>query len=132
MHGGETVLTEAARTRVNTGDYKSTYRIGRTLGSGSYAKVKVGEDRATSAKYAIKVIDRSKLTTEDADALGMEVATMMRVHHPNIVALREVYDAPKEFVMVLELCTGGELFDRIIEREKYTERDARDAMENIC
>ena len=127
MHGGETVLTEAARTRVNTGDYKSTYRIGRTLGSGSYAKVKVGEDRATSAKYAIKVIDRSKLTTEDADALGMEVATMMRVHHPNIVALREVYDAPKEFVMVLELCTGGELFDRIATLDHYSEKQAAHA-----
>ena len=127
MHGGETILTEAARTRVKSGDYKATYKLGRTLGSGSYAKVKVGEEKGTSAKYAIKVIDRSKLTTEDADALGMEVATMMRVHHPNIVALREVYDAPKEFVMVLELCTGGELFDRIATLDHYSEKQAAHA-----
>ena len=105
---------------MKSGDYKATYKLGRTLGSGSYAKVKVGEEKGTSAKYAIKVIDRSKLTTEDADAHGMEVATMMRVHHPNIVALREVYDAPKEFVMVLELCTGGELFDRIATLDHYS------------
>ena len=99
MHGGETVLTEAARTRVNTGDYKSTYRIGRTLGSGSYAKVKKCRDVDTNAEYAIKIFKKSLLKKNKSrysgtqlDDVLREIAIMRKLAHENIVVLRDVID----------------------------------------
>ena len=114
MDGEETKLSVVATSRVNKGDYTRDYKLSRTLGQGSFAKVRIGKCRKDQSTWAIKIIDRKALTREDADALGIEVDAMLRVHHKNIVKLREVYDAPHQFVMVLELCTGGELFDRIV------------------
>ena len=64
------------------------------------------------------------LNQEDKDALQVECDTMMKVDHDNIVRLKEVFDNPKNFYMVLELSSGGELFDRIVEMEKYSEKEA--------
>ena len=127
MDGEETKLSVVATSRVNKGDYTRDYKLSRTLGQGSFAKVRIGKCKKDNTTWAIKIIDRKALTREDADALGVEVDAMLRVHHKNIVKLREVYDAPHQFVMVLELCTGGELFDRIVAHEHYTEKDGQTA-----
>jgi calcium/calmodulin-dependent protein kinase I len=68
---------------------------------------------------------QSKLNAEDEAALQVEVAILERVDHPTIVRMRQVFDCPKTFYMVMELMTGGELFDRIVEKEKYSEEEAR-------
>ena len=88
--------------------------------------------RAMPLSVAIKTIDRSALADDDASDVEREINIMREINHENVVRLYEVIAEPSHLHLVLELCTGGELFDRIIEREKYTERDARDAMENIC
>ena len=53
-----------------------------------------------------------------------EVAILEQVDHTNIVRLRQVFDCPKVFYMVMECMTGGELFDRIVEKSKYSEAEA--------
>ena len=126
MHERETVLTDASKRQMRTTDYRKDYKLARTLGQGSFAKVKIGTCHADGTKWAVKIIDRRGLSKEDADALGVEVETMLRVRHPNIVELKEIYDA-HEFVMVLELCTGGELFDRIVNHDHYNEKMAAHA-----
>lgn len=63
--------------------------------------------------WAIKCVDRSKLEAEDEEALRIEVEVMQTLRHPHIVQLREVFDTDKTFYMVLDLMTGGELFDRV-------------------
>ena len=62
----------------------------------------------------------------------MEVAILERVDHPNIVRMRQVFDCTKTFYMVMELMTGGELFDRIVEKEKYSEEEARRVMQKLA
>lgn len=69
-------------------------------------------------------LQKSKLEREDEEALRTEVEILERMDHPNIVKLRAVYDTPKTFYMVLELMTGGELFDRIVSKSKYSEMEA--------
>ena len=59
---------------------------------------------------AIKVIDKSKLSVEDLESLKKEVFIMQTVDHPNIVKYFETYDDKKFIYLVMELCTGGELF----------------------
>lgn len=56
---------------------------------------------------------------------------LSQIDHPNIVKLHEVYDEKSKFYMVMELMTGGELFDRIVEKESYTEKEAADVIRPI-
>ncbi len=82
---------------------------------GSFAVVRKGTNRKDNSNWAIKCIDKLKLDKDDEAALEVEVAILEKVQHPNIVRLRQVFDTPKVFYMVMELMTGGELFDRIVQ-----------------
>jgi calcium/calmodulin-dependent protein kinase I len=113
-------------------DINKDYKIGSTLGSGSFAVVKHGIDRSNGTEVAVKVIDKSKLTKEDEDALLTEVEILGSVNHPHIVRLYRVYDSAKYFYMVMELCSGGELFDRIVEKSKYSECEAASVITSLA
>ena len=97
------------------------YILGDVLGTGSFAVVKKGTSRDDGKESAVKIIEKAKLEKADLDALQTEVAILESVHHSNIVTLRQVFDTPKVFYMVMELMVGGELFDRIVEKSKYSE-----------
>jgi calcium/calmodulin-dependent protein kinase I len=71
-------------------------------------------------------MEKSKLTPEDKAALTVEIESMKRLSdHDCFVKLYEFYDEAEKYMLVLELISGGELFDRIVEKEKYSEREAR-------
>jgi serine/threonine protein kinase len=55
----------------------------------------------------------------------------LQLRHPNIVKLHQTFDTPKTFYMILEVMTGGELFDRIVEKSKYSESEAAETMTKI-
>jgi len=110
------------RTDVQVGD---VYHLKATLGRGSYATVKLGVHQQDKTKWAIKLIDRSALSSADSAALEVECRLLRMLVHPHIVAIREVIQGPARFSMILELCVGGELFDRIVEKDHYTEQEAR-------
>lgn len=113
-------------------DCTKSYKLGKTLGTGSFATVKIGTKKDSGEKYAIKIINRANLEAEDEEALESEVKIMEKVSHPNIINLVEVFDSPKKFYMVMEMCRGGELFDRIVEKEKYTEYDAAIVIRSVA
>ena len=69
MHEGETVLTDASKRQMRTTDYRKDYKLARTLGQGSFAKVKIGTCHADGTKWAVKIIDRKALSADDAAAL---------------------------------------------------------------
>jgi len=75
------------------------------------------------------VIDKAKADMND---LKREVQIMSQIKHTNVIALYEIYDEPKKQNLVMELVTGGELFDRIIERGQYTEKDAAFCIKQLC
>jgi calcium-dependent protein kinase len=96
-------------------DLKETYDIDqKVLGSGSYGKVfKACDKKDKSMVMAIKVINKSKLDPEDLESLKSEVKLMQQVDHPNIVKYYETYDDTKYIYLCMELCTGGELFEKV-------------------
>ena len=113
---------------------KVHYKLGRVLGSGSFATVKRAVSKKDQSVWAVKIIRKIALNNEDKESLRKEVEIMEKLaqmEHPNIVQLREVFDADENFYMIMELCTGGEVFDRVVEKERYSEAEARVAVEQI-
>eukprot|EP00756_Hemistasia_phaeocysticola_P013760 Hpha_TRINITY_DN15298_c0_g2::TRINITY_DN15298_c0_g2_i1::g.68252::m.68252 len=103
------------------------YELGKTLGSGTFSKVKLGIDTEdTNSQWAIKIIDKAQLAKEHMEEqLKREIAVMKLLKHRNIVQLREVLQTHKHIYLVLELITGGELFDRIVASKRFDEKTAR-------
>eukprot|EP01015_Nassula_variabilis_P017500 TRINITY_DN2767_c0_g1_i1.p1 TRINITY_DN2767_c0_g1~~TRINITY_DN2767_c0_g1_i1.p1 ORF type:complete len:309 (-),score=61.44 TRINITY_DN2767_c0_g1_i1:18-944(-) len=114
-----------------TGSIKDDYKFDKVIGEGSFAIVRKGIKKSTGEEVAIKIFDKSNLESDDQLALQSEVEILSQIDHPNIVKLHEVYDDKTKFYMVMELMTGGELFDRIIEKENYSEKEAADTIRPI-
>ncbi|CAK4076689.1 unnamed protein product [Aphanomyces euteiches] len=108
--------------------FKDKYALGKRLGSGSFAIVRQGVELTTGKTFAVKCIDTSSLSSADAAALKQEISILKQLHHPNIMALHEVYTEANYTYLVTELLDGGELFDRIVEKTFYSEKEARDVV----
>eukprot|EP00002_Diphylleia_rotans_P002555 TRINITY_DN115_c1_g1_i1.p1 TRINITY_DN115_c1_g1~~TRINITY_DN115_c1_g1_i1.p1 ORF type:complete len:491 (-),score=81.15 TRINITY_DN115_c1_g1_i1:1147-2619(-) len=106
--------------------YVGNYQIDRTLGEGTFGKVKLGIHLLTGEKVAIKILDKEKLVDPlDRERLSREIRIMKIVNHPNVVRLYEVIDTTKHIFLILEYAPGGELFDYIVAHERVKEKEAR-------
>ena len=93
---------------------------GPVLGSGISGVVRLCTHIATNVKYAVKCLDLGLLhSAAQLTSLRNEIFIMCQLDHPNIVRLEEVYESHSEIYLVLELCLGGELFDRLDEQPDY-------------
>eukprot|EP00744_Colponema_vietnamica_P001930 GILI01003122.1.p1 GENE.GILI01003122.1~~GILI01003122.1.p1 ORF type:complete len:325 (+),score=117.91 GILI01003122.1:112-1086(+) len=115
----------------NRESIKTFYTLDKVLGQGTFAVVKRGIRKDTGEQVAVKIIDRTQLDPEDEAALQTEVEILHKVEHPNVVKLKEIFDERTKLYMVMELMTGGELFDRIVQKEHYSEKEAADTIRPI-
>jgi calcium-dependent protein kinase len=105
-------------------DIKIYYEISaEELGKGSYGIVHLGRLRGTSLRRAIKIIRKAKVS--NVERFRLEIEVMMKLDHPMILRLYDYFEDEKYVYLVLELCNGGELFDRIIENKYFGENEAR-------
>jgi len=107
------------------------YELGREIGRGGFSVVVEGTCKKTGDKFAIKCIKKTMVEGEDIKLLRREIKIMKRVNHPNILKLYEVFEDDEEFFLVMELVLGKELFDKIVERGQYSERDASNIVRQI-
>jgi calcium-dependent protein kinase len=107
-------------------DISSRYQLGRELGRGEFGVTYLCTEIETNDQYACKSISKKKLRTQvDIEDVRREVEIMRHLPtHPNIVTLKDTYEDDMAVHLVMELCEGGELFDRIVARGHYTERAA--------
>ncbi|CAI5946392.1 unnamed protein product [Closterium sp. NIES-65] len=134
IKGGETKKRSPALRVLATPSqdrFTDLYDLGQKLGSGQFGTTYVCRERSTGNKYACKSIPKSKLLTEnDVEDVRREVAILYHVQgQPNIVNMKGAYEDRDYVHIVMELCTGGELYDTIIERIEargvpYSEHDA--------
>ncbi|CAH9094412.1 unnamed protein product [Cuscuta epithymum] len=102
------------------------YEVGRTIGEGTFAKVKFGKNSETGDPVALKILDKDKvLKHKMAEQIKREIATMKLISHPNVVGLYEVMGSKTKIYIVLEFVTGGELFDKIVNHGRMKEGEAR-------
>ncbi|KAJ3705453.1 hypothetical protein LUZ61_009158 [Rhynchospora tenuis] len=107
-------------------DIGAFYELGRELGRGEFGITYLCIEKSTNTKYACKSISKKKLRTQvDIEDVRREVDIMRHLpKHQNIVTLKDTYEDESAVHLVMELCEGGELFDRIVARGHYTERAA--------
>jgi len=110
------------------------YHLGRELGRGEFGVTRLATDRATRERLACKSIPKRRLRTAvDVADVRREVAIMASLpDHPALVRLRAAYEDAEAVHLVMELCDGGELFDRIVARGRYTERAAAAAARTVA
>ena len=97
------------------------------LGTGAFSTVREGYHRSsTSITYAVKCVNRKKLSEEDEAALLDEVSILKEMKHEYIIRLYDFFIEPTTYYLVMERMSGGELFDRIVAKAYYSEKEARD------
>ncbi|KAH8058777.1 serine/threonine kinase [Aureococcus anophagefferens] len=101
------------------------------LGTGAFSRVVKATKRMANNEagqaVAVKCITKTPdLKAEDIASLREEVAVLQSIEHPNIIKLYNFYEEKKMFYMVIELMEGGELFERIVKKTFYNEKEARD------
>ncbi|KAI9914337.1 hypothetical protein PsorP6_006888 [Peronosclerospora sorghi] len=106
--------------------FADVYTLGKELGAGTFSVVRVATHKTTGERFAVKCIKRAQLSTDDLQALVAEVKILSEMQHPHIVKLYDVFQEEKYFFLVTEFMPGGELFERIVQKNCYSEREARD------
>jgi calcium/calmodulin-dependent protein kinase I len=113
------------------GDIEKIYEFKNELGRGAFSIVYLGKNKTTGDEFAVKVINKKDLGKDYEKNLKMEVDILKKVNHANIIALKELFDTPDKLYLVMELVTGGELFDKIVEKGSYTESEASTLVRKI-
>eukprot|EP00026_Physarum_polycephalum_P003024 Phypoly_transcript_03033.p1 GENE.Phypoly_transcript_03033~~Phypoly_transcript_03033.p1 ORF type:complete len:735 (+),score=94.37 Phypoly_transcript_03033:242-2446(+) len=111
-----------------------SYEVGRTLGNGSFGKVKLGTNVFTKDKVAIKFFNHRKFATvQQIENTHREIEIMKLLSHPNIVKLIDVIEKADECTtyLIAEYVSGGELFDYIVANGTVKEKQARHFMRQI-
>lgn len=107
---------------------KAKYRFGRTLGAGTYGVVR--EADGPTGKVAIKIILKKNVKGNEQMVYD-ELNLLQRLQHPHIVKFVDWFESRDKFYIVTQLATGGELFDRICDQGKFTEKDASQTIKQV-
>lgn len=136
-HNAKKVLSAGLQAesvlRTKTGHLKEYYNLGRKLGHGQFGTTFLCVEKATGKEYACKSIAKRKLVTEgDMEDVRREIEIM---HHlsgvSNVISIRGAYEDAVAVHLVMELCTGGELYDRIVKVGHFAERKAAELARTI-
>lgn len=140
-HRGSTILTEndlifspGIFVRENDGSFYQVYDIESTsLGSGRNGDVRKCIHKITKDVRVVKIIAKSGLHKEEIESRSVfkEVEILKTVDHPNLPRIYEFFEDDINFYIVLELCKGGDLFDKIVEMQTFSEFEAAWIMQQI-
>ncbi|KAL8428710.1 hypothetical protein ACSSS7_007054 [Eimeria intestinalis] len=115
----------SAKSRGPPDQMVGMYMLGRTVGEGTFGKVKTATHVLTGESVAIKVLEKERLKApEDSARVLREIHILRVVRHPHIIRLLEVVETASRLYLVMELASGGELFDFVVERQRLDEDTA--------
>uniref|UniRef100_A0A8C7L2G4 Calcium/calmodulin-dependent protein kinase IGa n=1 Tax=Oncorhynchus kisutch TaxID=8019 RepID=A0A8C7L2G4_ONCKI len=100
---------------------RDVFEFKKALGSGSFSEVYLVREKKTGNLYALKCLKKKHLS---CSKLENEITVLKKIRHDNVVGLEDFYETRTHYYLVMQLVSGGELFDRIIDRGVYTEKDA--------
>jgi len=108
------------------------YEFGEELGQGAFSVVYLGKKKSTGEQVAIKVLDKTRITAKDYECMKDEIGILPQLNHPNIIKFYEYFETSSKLFIITELCSGGDLFDRLAQREFYTEVDAQKILRTLA
>ena len=101
------------------------YLIKKTLGQGTFGKVKLGIYLPSQEKVAIKILEKDRiLEIDDEIRVNREFDMLAQFNHPNVILVAEIFESPDSFFSVMEFCEGGELFNFIVKNRRLSEEEA--------
>ena len=109
------------------GNLKSVghYLVGKTIGKGTFGKVKLGLEEYTNEKVAIKILEKDKISDNgDVERVTREIHILKKIRYPNIVQLYEIIETSYAIYLIMEYVNGGELFDYIVKNKRLNEKEA--------
>lgn len=120
------------------------------LFSGTFSEVRLATKKSNGEKFAVKIMTKEPENARKKEIIDIEIEILKRVNHPHVlcnflfffsisfshntfqvVKLFDLYETDTEYFLVLQLITGGELFDRIVELVHYSEKDASEIVKKI-
>lgn len=104
-------------------EFQSKFFTGKKLGAGAYGEVFEAIRKEDGGRFAVKIIQKARLKGE-YDSVVKEIDILKKLDHPNIISLIDMFESDSQYYLVIQLATGGELFDRILQKGSYTEIDA--------
>ncbi|XP_070996785.1 calcium/calmodulin-dependent protein kinase type 1D-like [Oncorhynchus clarkii lewisi] len=104
-------------------DIKKIFELKEILGTGAFSEVVLAQERSTGKMFAVKCIPKKALKGKES-SIENEINVLRKIKHENIVALEDIYESSNHLYLIMQLVSGGELFDRIVEKGFYTEKDA--------
>ncbi|OQR87296.1 calcium/calmodulin-dependent protein kinase [Thraustotheca clavata] len=106
--------------------FRQQYILGEKIGEGAFSVVRKATEKSTGTVYAVKCFRKVNLSEQDIKDIHLEVNLLRQMHHDHVLNLHAFFDEPEFYYTVMDLVEGGELFDRIVEKEYYTEKECRD------
>ena len=119
-------LDENLKKKVKETEYKiGNYLIKKTLGQGTFGKVKLGIYLPTQEKVAIKILEKDRIIEKDDEIrVKREFDMLALFNHPNVILVAEIFESSDSYYSVMEYCEGGELFNYIVKNRRLSEEEA--------
>ena len=107
-------------------EYKiGNYLIKKTLGQGTFGKVKLGIYLPNKEKVAIKILEKDRIVEKDDEIrVKREFDMLAKFNHPNVILVAEIFESSDSYYSVMEYCQGGELFNYIVKNRRLSDEEA--------
>ncbi|XP_041801613.1 calcium/calmodulin-dependent protein kinase IGb [Chelmon rostratus] len=112
----------------NTENIQEVFDVMDELGSGAFSEVYMVKEKKTGKMFAMKCVKKKQ--KRDLN-LENEIAVLRRIKHENVVGMEDFYESRTHYYLVMQLVSGGELFDRILDRGVYSEKDASSVIQQV-
>ncbi len=115
----------------NKDDIFEDYTIIEEIGEGGCAKVYLAQKKDDMSEVAVKMIDKINVSDKEMSYIQNEILIMNNIDHPNVIKMLDCYETSENYFIVLEYMRGGELFERIIDKDHFSEQEAADVLKTL-
>jgi calcium-dependent protein kinase len=109
----------------NKKKFKEVYKMSQSLGKSIYGEVRICILRENGQKRAVKIFRKSSMSYNyEKSQLDNQISILKSLDHPNIIRIFEFFDEAEKYYLVMEYCSGGNLFSKILKRQFFSENDS--------